>query len=157
MAGFCSIFAMNKQYLKPGEMKSNLVLLLADDDADDREFFEEALRNVEPTASLINVADGAKAVQYLNSCIEEDLPCAIILDYNMPHMSGPDVLDWINLRQRYNNIAKFVWSTAPQKEFVQACLEKGALEYFVKPNNHHGLISVVTKIINACPVPGNIR
>lgn len=138
-------------------MKSKPVLLLADDDADDKEFFEETLRKVDLNAVLVYAADGTRATRYLEACAKEDLPCAVILDYNMPNMNGPQVLDWMGAQQRFAGIAKFVWSTAAQKEYIDTCLKKGALEYFVKPNDHRGLVLVVTKIIQACPAWENTK
>lgn len=131
------------------------LLLLADDDAEDRELFEEALRKINPTAVLVHVNDGAQAISYLDNQGLQQVPDAILLDYNMPNKNGPQVLDWLCDKENFRGMSKFVWSTAAQKQYVDGCLGKGALEYFVKPNHEEQLIGLVTKILDIIDASGN--
>jgi CheY-like chemotaxis protein len=127
-----------------------LTFLLADDDFDDIEFFEQKLHALSPDAALKMVTDGEQAINYLRDCKENKLPCAVILDYNMPKMNAPEVLDWLCERSQYNGIAKYVWSTAHNREYVDDCLNKGVIEYFVKPNNDRELAHIIQKILAYC-------
>ena len=129
-------------------MIEKLRFLLADDDADDSSIFETILHELSPNAVIHTVDDGRKAVEYLESCPEEYLPRVIILDYNMPLMNGHEVLSWLCSRPRYHGIDKFIWSTSSEQHFIDACLNKGAVEYFVKPASYDGTIAIVQKIIN---------
>ena len=67
--------------------------LLADDDSDDRDFFKTALLQMIPGAELITVNDGKQAVEWLSGCSTDHLPSAIIIDYNMPHLNGLEVVE----------------------------------------------------------------
>lgn len=120
---------------------------MADDDAEDRELFADALQRLAPDASLISVRDGAEAIAYLEKNKGGSIPDLVILDYNMPHVNGPQVLDWLCAREVFNGIAKFVWSTAAQREYIDDCKAKGALQYFVKPNSEAQLMSTVSQIL----------
>jgi len=131
-------------------MIKKLSFLLADDDRDDREFFEEAMLQIVPQAVIKIVNDGRQAIDYLDNCPDDALPCAIILDYNMPHMNGPQVLDWVCKQPRFNGIDKFIWSTSDQQEYIDICLEKGVVEYFVKPNQEAGIRDIAQKIAGYC-------
>lgn len=59
-----------------------LHLLLADDDSDDREMFQEALSEVPIAAKLTEVKDGEKLMQWLNQPAEQ-LPDLLFLDLNI--------------------------------------------------------------------------
>jgi CheY-like chemotaxis protein len=127
-----------------------LSFLLADDDSDDCEFFQQAMDELSPDAVLKIVNDGRTAIEYLDTCHDDLLPCALILDYNMPLLNGPGVLDWLCGKPRFNGIDKFIWSTAGQPEYIDGCLGKGAIKYFVKPSNDSGTLEIAREIISFC-------
>lgn len=128
-------------------MTRKTFFLLADDDRDDIELLEGCVKSIDNTIIFKAVQDGRKAVAFLQSCPEDNLPTTIILDYNMPHINGPGMLDWLCDDTRYNGIHKFVWSTAFQEEYVTACMEKGAIQYFVKPITMEGVEEIARTII----------
>ena len=78
------------------------VVLYADDDPDDLQLVREAFSQYASNVEVVTVKDGTEAISYLKNLSEYDpTPCLIILDINMPRMSGKEAL--IRLRQ----IAKF--------------------------------------------------
>ena len=125
-------------------------ILLADDDSEDRDFFKEALLEIIPSAHLSTVNNGKEATEFLENCALIDLPCSILIDYNMPRMNGPELLDWLCSRIKFNGIDKIVWSTAYDKKYVDDCISKGAIEYFRKANDYEGVKSIVQKILAHC-------
>jgi CheY-like chemotaxis protein len=131
-------------------MKKKLTLLLADDDSDDRAFFKEVLSTMAPEVELQEVTDGKLAVEYLTRCGNDHLPCAVIIDYNMPNMSAPQVLEWMESRSWFDHIYKFVWSTSGHTDYRKVCQDKGALHYFQKPNTEEGMEDIMHKILEFC-------
>ena len=125
-------------------------ILLVDDDGEDRAFFKEALLEIAPTIHLGIVTNGKEATEFLEKCAENDLPCAIVIDFNMPIMNGPDLLDWLCSRLDFNGIDKIVWSTAYDQIYIDGCLSKGAIEYFKKANNYNGIKEIVQKVLAYC-------
>jgi CheY-like chemotaxis protein len=120
---------------------------LIDDDPDDRDLFKEALEQLLPGAGFIAFNDGRKAVEWLSNAPSGELPSAIIMDYNMPHMTAPQLLDWLCEEEQLNGIPKVVWSTAMQPEYFNNCINKGAVEYFIKPTTQEGLQWIVKQVI----------
>jgi CheY-like chemotaxis protein len=79
-------------------MQPAIRILLADDDADDREFFCLAVNEICPDCKIKTVNDGTGVTEYLEKCANADLPNVILLDFNMPQMTGACVLEWLKVR-----------------------------------------------------------
>ena len=126
------------------------MILLADDDQEDLELLEEAIHVCEPDAILHGVLNGRLAFEYLEKTSDEDLPCLIILDYNMPEMNGANVLEKICSMPRYKNIPKLIWSTSNNSAYITECMEKGATAYFVKPASHKQLQQLAKEMLAFC-------
>ena len=125
-------------------------ILLADDDSEDRAFFKDALIEIAPGVQLSTVNNGKEATGFLEKCTDADLPCVIVIDYLMPVMNGPELLDWLCSRPEFNGIDKIVWSTAYDQKYIDGCLGKGAIEYFKKANNYDGIKEIVQKVLSYC-------
>ncbi len=82
---------------------ANLKLALAEDDEDDREFFQEVLLTIAPDATLKFYKNGLKLVNGLSENIEE-LPDIVFLDLNMAVMSGIQALEEIRSRAFFKKI-----------------------------------------------------
>lgn len=108
------------------------------------------LQQLAPEAELKTVSDGKQAIDYLTRCGNEQLPCAVILDYNMPNMTGAIVLEWLQSRSWFHNIQKFIWSTSQHQVYQEECARNGALHYFSKPNSQEELEDIMHKILEYC-------
>ena len=129
---------------------NNITILAADDDPEDLELIEDAILNEEPGAKLEKVTNGNEVIKYLNSRPDNDLPCLIILDYNMPELSGSQLLSMICKYPRYNGIPKVILSTSSAPFHINECMRNGATEYFVKPDNMKALYSIARKMLAFC-------
>lgn len=123
---------------------------MADDDFEDLELIETAITTVDPEANLHKVPNGKAAIDYLERQRDHELPCLIILDYNMPELTGSEVLALICKRKRYENIPKIILSTSNTPAFITECMNNGATEYFVKPDNMTALTSLARKMLDYC-------
>lgn len=125
-------------------------ILLADDDLDDQQLLEEALLHVEPTAEIHTVSSGLEVFDYLQNCCEENLPCLIILDYNMPHLSGAEVLEKLCQLKRFLSVPKIIWSTSDAPQYREICKDNGAAAYFHKPPSFEGMIILAERMLGIC-------
>jgi CheY-like chemotaxis protein len=133
-----------------GTDQKHKIILVADDDSEDQELLGGAIAEVDAEAKAEMVFNGREAVEYLEKCFDDDLPCAIILDYSMPQLSGAEVLAILSRNPRFNSIPKFIWSTSNSKVHIDECKENGALNYFIKPDNTTKLYSLVKEVLAAC-------
>lgn len=123
---------------------------MADDDAEDIELIEEAILSLEPEAKLQKFFNGHAAIEYLHSVPDEELPCLIILDYNMPELKGSEVLSSMKSKKRYDTIPKVVLSTSNAYRHQHECMNNGASEYIVKPDSMKGMEVLAKKLLNYC-------
>ena len=79
--------------------KEYLTIVIADDDADDRAFVMQALKDAKIIHRLVEVFDGVQLVNLLENRgkndISENEPDLVFLDLNMPKMDGYDTARWL--------------------------------------------------------------
>ena len=109
-------------------------ILLVDDDEDDRQIFQDIVREVDPYATLEFAENGLDMIAMLEKVADTDLPGMIILDQNMPRMTGKESLVYLKENPRYQGIPTIVYSTYQVKDFYQECLELGAQDVVAKPD-----------------------
>src|SRR5687767_15464750 len=79
------ISGLGSRFYSRSEM--NKTILLADDDKDDADIFQQALRAVDPSVEFFHVDTGSGLFDFLND-EKNAKPSAIFLDLNMPAMNG---------------------------------------------------------------------
>jgi CheY-like chemotaxis protein len=123
-------------------------ILMADDDPEDLELIEEHIRAAKPEVQLVKFTDGLSALENLLSLSEDDMPSIIILDYNMPGLTGSQVLSQLKDFVRYEDIPKVVLSSSNTDRYIRECLSSGAWEYIVKPDNMNDLARLGQKLVS---------
>ena len=125
-------------------------ILMADDDPEDLDLIEFAITQIEPDADLHKVNNGKAVIEYLAKQPDNNLPCLIVLDYNMPELTGSQVLTKICEAKRYDHIPKIILSTSNAAAHIHECINNGATEYFVKPSTMAAFTDLAKKMLNYC-------
>lgn len=121
-------------------------LLYVEDEADDIFFMEEAVRRTGIPVELHSVADGRKAIDYLGDPARQPLPAAILLDLNLPLMSGLEVLQWIREHPRLRNLPVLIFSSSGYQKDRDQARRLGANDYLLKPSSGLEFSELVRKI-----------
>ena len=111
-----------------------LRLLYADDNALDIERVERLARRLAEPLEVIPVRDGVDAVDLLNSALDGAgvLPDAVLLDLNMPRLSGHDTLTIIRDVNRLRHLYVGVITTSMRTLDRERANGLGADDYLVK-------------------------
>ena len=140
------------------KQKTTLNILYAEDDADDRSFFEKALKEIPIVTHLTTVYDGDELMNYLTNNYEQ-LPDVLFLDLSMPRKTGFECLGEIKEDKKLKDLPVVIF-TIPfgrsiefEKTMMNSLCGMGAHEYISKPNNleqlkqviHKALINVIEK------------
>lgn len=128
------------------------LIVLGEDDEDDEELLKEVFSTIDPNYSLKFIRHGSKIISFLEQLDDSDLPCLIVLDYNMPELNGSEILRKLRESARYIHIPKIIWSTSGSDTYRKLSLELGATEYIIKPSNIKGLTEAIKYMLSLCPV-----
>ena len=123
-------------------------IFLADDDADDRMFFEEALKEVSIPTELTTSNDGVELMNTLETYVTEPPPPHIIfLDLNMPRKTGLDCLLEIKRLPHLQDIAIAIYSTSSSEKDIEETFVQGANIYIKKPHDFDTLKKTLKEVI----------
>lgn len=121
---------------------------IIEDDLDDRILLQEAFSDTQIPCKVSIFPDAITALQQLGTCSNAQLPSIIVSDYNMPVMSGAELMEALCAHTRYEPIKKIILSTSTYLFDTEACLEKGAHAYFIKPSSYYKLVDVAFSILS---------
>ena len=110
------------------------IFFMVDDDVDDHEFFLEALNEIDPSIKCITAINGDEALQKLREWTGS-LPDFIILDLNLPGMSGKKCLVEIKKDKTLCDIPVVIYTTTSEKKIIKQMEALGAVHFISKPNN----------------------
>ncbi|HZY81480.1 MAG TPA: response regulator [Cyclobacteriaceae bacterium] len=129
-------------------MRSNktIQILLADDDAVDRELFSEALKSTQVKFRLDEVSGGEEVFAHLNSVAQK--PDLIILDLNMPVKDGRETLRELKANKNFKCIPVVILSTSNSHFDVRHSYDSGASLFLTKPHSFHDLVEMLNLLLN---------
>jgi CheY-like chemotaxis protein len=135
-------------------MSNDHIVFFAEDDLDDEEMLIEMMKEQHSGIQFITANTGSKALNALKNIPQSKLPSLILLDYNLPEMSGAEILAKLKGMRQYDNVVKVVWSTSNSPVYQKKCMELGAHSYIVKPTGIAGIKAIAKELIDICIRPG---
>lgn len=131
---------MNKSTTKPA-------ILLVDDDPDDLFFLTEAFQNVNNNYTYVEAYDGEAVLAILKDMYSRnEQPALIVLDINMPILSGRELLTIIKEHPDYSTIPVVVFTTSSNPLDRQHC-RLYQVDLITEPLNHKGLHGLVKHML----------
>jgi len=128
------------------------IILYIDDDEDDRLLVQEAIEKDHPRLQLQLAGSGFEGLQYLNGAFHSGkLPSLIILDLNMPGMSGKETLLAIREDEAYDPIPVVMFTTSSSPADKAFC-EKHGVELVTKPLSFVRLGHTIEKLVSYCRI-----
>jgi CheY-like chemotaxis protein len=134
---------------------SDAVILYAEDDENDVFLVTRAFRKAGLAAPQV-VPNGRAAVDYLRNATAPDAagrparPVAVLLDLNMPFLSGLEVLSWIRSQPEYVSLPVAMFTSSNQLKDVSAAFARGATAYVIKPSGAEKLVELAKALREAC-------
>lgn len=92
---------------------------------------------------LIAAHDGREGMERLSENPDVDI---IILDINMPHMTGLEVLAQVKANPAFASIPVIIVSTEGKEEDVARGLQAGAVAYLKKPFQREDLLKIIGRL-----------
>lgn len=130
--------------------KISAVIFYADDDKDDIELLKEAFNCYSKDIKLEIRTDGLAALHYFQSLPKsEPTPCLIILDINMPLMSGKEVLQRLRGMERFKTSPVVLFTTSSSSADKECAYRYGA-RFVTKPIDVAQLEKIADSFIEHC-------
>ena len=116
-------------------------ILYIEDDPDFAFIMKYAVKEIKDDLIVSIVEDGNTAVAVLKRFEEEKhRPTLILLDLNLPGISGLEVLKKIKEIPYFKYVPVILFSTSDDARDVKSSLESGANAFLTKPNGYNNLI-----------------
>lgn len=127
-------------------MRESIKVVLVEDSPEYREVVALAIAR-EPDIELVQTFGTAEvALRYMQGLVPSSMPMVVLLDLNLPGMSGVEALPWI---QKYNSKSKIVMLTQSNREadVIQA-ISIGASGYLLKNSTLAQIMDGVRSVSN---------
>jgi CheY-like chemotaxis protein len=124
------------------------IILMADDDADDRLLAQDALAESKIPSELHFVEHGEELMDYLHkrgkfSAASAPRPELILLDLNMPKKDGREALREIKSNRDLRRIPVVILTTSQADTDIAQIYDLGANSFITKPVSFDALVKVM--------------
>lgn len=126
-----------------------MTILLADDDAEDRELARDAMMDSKLANEMRFVVDGQDLMDYLRGQgkyargVDAPRPGIILLDLNMPKKDGREALAEIKADESLRRIPVVVLTTSSDEQDVLRSYDLGVNSFITKPVTFAGLVEAM--------------
>ncbi len=130
------------------EARQTRHILLADDDIDDRELFQEALAELQLDVDLVCMIDGLSLMNHLSQP-RVQLPDMLFLDLNMPFKNGFECLDEIRSSSVLQQLYVVCYSTTASPSDIDRVRKSGANLFLQKPDSFEDLKKLLQRLLQS--------
>ena len=127
--------------------KSEITLLLVEDDDVDAMAVERSFSKCHIANPLIRACDGLDALEKLRSS-QVPRPFVVLLDLQMPRMNGLEFLEAVRKDPELSDLVIFVLTTSKAEEDMTAAYSNHIAGYFVKEDTGRGFLNVIQLLDN---------
>ena len=125
-------------------------VILVDDDADDRYLFDIFFGDRPDLILMPSVCDGIELLDYLAHIDDSgEYPDLIVLDQNMPRMTGTQTLKVLKSSPQYKDIATVIYSTYTDQNLIMEGTLLGAKSVASKPMDKEGYSKMMDQFLKA--------
>jgi len=126
------------------------LLLCIEDDEDDISLIEETALEVDSSLRFVAKHNGKEALMFLHRQKEQGyLPCLILLDYNMPVMTGREVLEELKRDNVLKKIPVIIFTTSSGQREQLVCDAYG-VEMVTKPARVKEFKGILNQLLVQC-------
>ena len=125
-----------------------VTILLIEDDPGHAKLIEKNVRRAGVANEIVHKADGTSALAHLferGEGTKED-PLLVLLDLNLPDMSGIDILQRIKADPMLKRTPVIVLTTTDDKLEIQRCYDLGCNVYITKPVEYEGFAAAIRQL-----------
>ena len=128
-------------------MSDPVKIVMIEDDLGHAKLIEKNIRRAGINNPMAHFADGGSALEYLMSAeVRANGPLLILLDLNLPDMSGVDILAQVKADDRLKRAPVVVLTTTDDKVEIERCYDLGCNVYITKPVDYDGFANAIRQL-----------
>ncbi|MBL8950589.1 MAG: response regulator [Myxococcaceae bacterium] len=127
-------------------MAAQVAILLIEDNDEDAELMQRALKKHNLTGNLVRLGDGAAALDWFFSDPSKPMPQVVLLDLKLPKVDGMAVLKELKARDVTKTVPVVMLTSSKEERDLREAYRLGANSYIVKPVEFDQFISAVEQL-----------
>jgi DNA-binding response OmpR family regulator len=128
-----------------------VTIVMIEDDEGHARLIERNIRRAGVNNAIAPFADGGSALKYLfgpdgSGAASANRALLILLDLNLPDMSGVDILAKVKSNTHLKRSPVVVLTTTDDEREIQRCYDLGANVYITKPVNYESFANAIRQL-----------
>ncbi|WJR75159.1 response regulator [Bradyrhizobium sp. NP1] len=132
-------------------MNKPVTIIMIEDDEGHARLIERNIRRSGVNNEIIPFSNGTEAVEYLfgkdgSGTVRKDDALLILLDLNLPDMTGIDILRQVKQNEHLKCTPVVVLTTTDDSQEIKRCYELGCNVYITKPVNYESFANAIRQL-----------
>ena len=128
-------------------MSHSVKIVMVEDDLGHAKLIEKNIRRANIANDIVHFDEGGAALDYLFSEeVRAQGPLLILLDLNLPDMSGTDILEKVKSDERLRRAPVVILTTTDDKVEIQRCYDLGCNVYITKPVDYESFAGAIRQL-----------
>ncbi|MBI1202831.1 MAG: response regulator [Rhodopseudomonas sp.] len=126
-------------------------IVMIEDDEGHARLIEKNIRRAGVNNPIMSFANGTEAINYLfgadgSGFVNKGKPLLILLDLNLPDMTGIEILGRVKTNEHLKRIPVVVLTTTDDAVEIQRCYDLGCNVYITKPVNYENFANAIRQL-----------
>ena len=127
-------------------MTKPVTIVMIEDDEGHARLIERNIRRAGVNNPVIPFVNGTDAMTYLLGSEHKGEPMLILLDLNLPDMTGIEILRRVKETQHLKTTPVVVLTTTDDAQEIKRCYELGCNVYITKPVNYENFANAIRQL-----------
>ncbi len=132
-------------------MSQPVTIIMIEDDEGHARLIERNIRRSGVNNEIVPFSNGTAAVNYLfgrdgTGLDHRGRALLILLDLNLPDMSGIDILRWVKENRYLKTAPVVVLTTTDDSQEIKRCYDLGCNVYITKPVNYDSFANAIRQL-----------
>ena len=122
-------------------------IIMIEDDPGHARLIEKNIRRAGVNNRIIHFESGTAALRHLfEPNVRDNGPLLVLLDLNLPDMSGTDILEKIKHDERLKHAPVVILTTTDDQREIQRCYALGCNVYITKPVEYETFATAIRQL-----------
>lgn len=128
-----------------------VTIVMIEDDEGHARLIERNIRRAGVNNEIMPFTDGNSALDFIlgtarDGAVSEDRYLLILLDLNLPDMSGTEILELVKNNQYTKRLPVVILTTTDDEREIQRCYDLGANVYITKPVDYDNFANAIRQL-----------